>query len=107
MYIQALYQRHRSGTSYAFWRPALALILLVNTSQLYAAPAFTLPDVIENALRQNPTIDIARAQEEAAQAAVTTAKSYLNPEVEAGVGPSRNRSGTHEVDKNWGLTLSQ
>jgi cobalt-zinc-cadmium efflux system outer membrane protein len=107
MYIQALYQRHRSGASYAFWRPALALILLVNTSQLYAAPAFTLPDVIENALRQNPTIDIARAQEEAAQAAVTTAKSYLNPEVEAGVGPSRNRSGTHEVDKNWGVALSQ
>ncbi|MFA6178661.1 MAG: TolC family protein [Candidatus Methylopumilus sp.] len=83
------------------------LTLLVCSLSLQAAPTFTLQQVIDNAVQYNPTINIARAQEDAAIASVTTAKAYINPEIEVGAGPSRYRSGSNEVKNNWGVGLSQ
>jgi len=67
----------------------------------------TLPEVIQTALEQNPSVNIAKAQEEAAQAGVTIARSYINPEIEAGVGPTRFRNGSNERGNNWGIGLAQ
>jgi len=83
------------------------ITLMVFSRSLQAAPAFTLQQVIDSALQHNPSVNIARAQEDAALAAVTTSKAYMNPEVEFGVGPSRYRTGNNEVKSNWGVGLSQ
>jgi len=86
----------------------LTLITLITFSRsLQAAPVFTLQQVIDSALQHNPSVNIARAQEDAAIAAITTAKAYMNPELEFGIGPSRYRSGNNEVKSNWGVGLSQ
>ncbi|OIR02869.1 cobalt-zinc-cadmium resistance protein CzcC precursor [mine drainage metagenome] len=86
---------------------SVLVTLIVSSRSLQAAPAFTLQQVIDSALQHNPSVNIARAQEDAALAAVTTSKAYMNPEVEFGIGPSRYRSGNNEVKSNWGVGLSQ
>ena len=72
-----------------------------------AANTYTLQQVIDLAFVENPSVKIAKAQEEAAIAGVTTARSYLNPEIELGTGPSRYRTAGHETKNNWGVALSQ
>lgn len=72
-----------------------------------AAPAYNLNQVLEIALSQSPSAMIAKAQEEIAIASITTAKSYLNPQLEFGAGPSRYRAGTQQTKDNWGVALSQ
>ncbi|HWU82604.1 MAG TPA: TolC family protein [Methylophilaceae bacterium] len=67
----------------------------------------TLQDAIDSALQQNPSINIARAQEDAAVAGVTTAKAYINPEVEIGGGPTRYRRGTESNGNNYMIGLAQ
>ncbi|HSH98713.1 MAG: TolC family protein [Methylophilaceae bacterium] len=84
------------------------LAMLIFSLNLHAAPTFTLQQVMQSAEQYNPTVNIARAQEDAAIATVTTAKSYINPEIEAGAGPSRYRTGTdNQVKSNWMVGLSQ
>ena len=73
----------------------------------FAAPTYSLQQVIDVTFSEHPSIRVAKAQEAAALASVTTAKSYMNPEIEMGVGPSRYRSGTNETRNNWGVALSQ
>ena len=72
-----------------------------------AAPIYNINHVLEVALSQSPSVMIAKAQEDAAIASVTTAKSYLNPQLEFGAGPSRYRAGTNQTKDNWGVALSQ
>lgn len=73
-----------------------------------ALAAYTLPDVIDTALQNNPVVGIANAQKDAAEAAVTTAGTYANPQVEAVMGPSRYRTpGGQGGDRNWNVGLSQ
>jgi cobalt-zinc-cadmium efflux system outer membrane protein len=72
-----------------------------------AAPIYSINDVLEVALSQSPSVMIAKAQEDAAIASVTTAKSYMNPQLEFGAGPSRYRAGTNQTKDNWGVALSQ
>jgi len=81
---------------------ALMLPCLVN-----AANTYTLQQVIDLAFAENPSVKIAKAQEAAAAAGVTTSRAYLNPEVEFGAGPSRYRSGSQETKNNWGVALAQ
>lgn len=73
----------------------------------YAAPVFTLNELTAAALKNNPTILISRARQDAALAGLTTARAYTNPEVEFGAGPTRYRDGSSEVKSNWNLALSQ
>ena len=73
----------------------------------FAAPTYSLQQVIDVTFSEHPSIRVVKAQEAAALASVTTAKSYMNPEIEMGVGPSRYRSGTNETRNNWGVALSQ
>ena len=76
-------------------------------SVCFAAPSFNLQQVIDVTFTEHPSIRVAKAQEAAALATVTTAKSFMNPEIEMGAGPSRYRSGTNETRNNWGVALSQ
>lgn len=85
----------------------MLLMLLSAVGQCQAAPVFTLKDLTEAALQQNPSMRVIQAQEEAAKAAVTTATAFINPEIEAGAGPSRYRSGSNDTKNNWGIALSQ
>jgi cobalt-zinc-cadmium efflux system outer membrane protein len=80
----------------------MAVIVYAN-----AAPIYSINDVLEVALSQSPSVMIAKAQEDAAIASVTTAKSYMNPQLEFGAGPSRYRAGTNQTKDNWGVALSQ
>ncbi|MCB5186590.1 TolC family protein [Methylobacillus caricis] len=73
-----------------------------------AMAAYTLSDIIEGALQNNPAVGIAAAQKEAAEAAITTAGTYSNPQIEAVMGPSRYRTpGGQGGDRNWNVGLSQ
>ena len=89
------------------FKPLGLATLLLFISGSVQAESYTLQQLIDSGLQQNPSISIARAQEDAALAAVTTAKAYINPEIEAGAGPTRYRSGTHDVRSNWGVGLAQ
>jgi len=80
-------------------------VLLMSSAQ--AAPIFTLQQVLDSAMQQNPAITIIRAQENAAEASVTTAKSFANPEIDAGMGPTRFRTTNQSDSRNWGVGLSQ
>ena len=85
------------------------MLAAMATCQVEAANTYTLVQVVDVALTQSPSVMIAKAQEDAATASVTTAKSYLNPQLEFGVGPShyRDRSVSKDTKGNWGVALSQ
>ena len=91
----------------------LICLLLFNfcmTFQAFSASQYTLQDLIDIAKRENPVLDVLKAREDAAKSSVVTAESFLNPEIEAGSGPSKYRtpSSTNPNQKqNWGVTLSQ
>ena len=73
----------------------------------HAEDSYRLSQVIDLALQSNPAISIAKAQEEAAIATVTTARAYINPEFEVGAGPSRIRQGNQGTRNSWGVGISQ
>ena len=72
-----------------------------------SANTLTLQQVIELAFNEHPIIRVSKAQEAAAIANVTTAKSFMNPQVEMGAGPSRYRAGSKDTRDNWGVAISQ
>jgi cobalt-zinc-cadmium efflux system outer membrane protein len=82
-------------------------LLLCLAMPTYAAPVFTLNELTAAALKNNPTMLISQARQDAALAGLTTARAYINPEVEFGAGPTSYRNGSSEVKSNWGLALSQ
>jgi len=90
----------------ALTRSFLMLAFFTSSTAL-AGNTYSLQQVLEIAFNEHPSVRVAKAQEAAAIANVTTAKSFANPEVEVGAGPSRYRSGTHETRNNWGVALSQ
>ena len=71
---------------------ALLLAFSLMPHIVRAAPQYNLQQVMDLAFEKNPVLGIVKAQEEAAQATLTTARSYYNPEVEMLAGPSRYRS---------------
>ena len=79
------------------------------SKSLWAAPQYSLQDLIDIAKRENPVLDVLKAREDAAKSSVVTAESFLNPEIEAGSGPSKYRvpSTNPNQKQNWGVTLSQ
>ena len=87
-------------------RALLGLILSVPI-MAHAADGYSLQQVIDLAFNEHPSVRVAKAQEAAAIANVTTAKSFLNPEIEVGTGPSRYRSGSNDTRNNWGVALAQ
>lgn len=74
---------------------------------IHASQEFTLKELTAAALNNNPTILIARARQDAADASVITAQAYTNPEIEFGAGPTTSRNSSGETKRNWGLALSQ
>ena len=91
----------------ATWLASWLLLLCMSASSAFAAPSYTLQQVIDMAFKEHPSVRVTRAQEDAAIANVTTAKSFINPEIEMGAGPSRYRTGTNDTRNNWGVALSQ
>ncbi|MPS49422.1 TolC family protein [Methylobacillus sp.] len=85
-----------------------ALCIMVFGQASSAVAGYTLPDLIDVAMQYNPALGIAAAQQDAAQAEVTTASTYRNPQVEAVMGPSRYLTPGGQGDKrNWNVGLSQ
>ena len=80
-------------------------VILTAAAITSAADGYSLQQVIELASNEHPSLRVAKAQEAAAIANVTTAQSFLNPEVEVGAGPSRYRSGSNDTRNNWGVAL--
>lgn len=83
------------------------VLMLAPVSQVLAAPSYTLQQVIDIAMVENPSVRVVKAQQDAAIANVTTAKAYVNPEIEMSAGPSRYRTGSNETKSNWLIGLSQ
>ena len=79
------------------------------SNSVWAAPQYSLQDLIDIAKRENPILDVLKAREDAAKSSVVTAESFLNPEIEAGSGPSKYRTPSTSTNQkqNWGVTLSQ
>ncbi|MFM1824848.1 MAG: hypothetical protein RI888_435 [Pseudomonadota bacterium] len=96
---------------YNFHMRLLFSLLLLGfiSNSAWSAPQYTLQDLIDIAKRENPILDVLKAKEDAARSTVITAESYLNPEIEAGSGPSKYRTpnSTANQKQNWGVTLSQ
>lgn len=81
--------------------------LTLGIQNAHAEEHYKLGQVIDLALQSNPAVNIAKAQEEAAIATVTTARAYINPEFEVGAGPSRIRQGNQGTRNSWGIGISQ
>ena len=79
------------------------------SNNAWSIPQYSLQDLIDIAKRENPILDVLKAKEDAAKSSVVTAESFLNPEIEAGSGPSRYRTPSTNPNQkqNWGVTLSQ
>ena len=76
-------------------------------SQAIGAPQFSLEQLLQLAAQENPIMNILKAQEDAARSSIKTAESFLNPEIEAGSGPSKDRITSQDRKDNWGVTISQ
>ena len=89
----------------------LVFILLIGSmysDKTYAAPTFTLQQVVELAVERNPSINISKAREDSATASVVTAGTFSNPQLEFGAGPTSYRTpGGQGNNGNWGVALSQ
>lgn len=86
---------------------ACLAILLIHPTIASADPVYSLQKVLEIASVENPSVRVAKAQQEAAVANVTTAKAFANPEIEMTAGPSRYRTGPGDTKSNWIVGLSQ
>ena len=72
-----------------------------------AAPQFSLEQLLQVAAKENPIMNVLKAQEDAARSSIKTAESFLNPEIEAGSGPTKDRNTSQDRKDNWGVTISQ
>ena len=87
----------------------LLLFLGLFSNKAWCIPQYTLQDLIDIAIRENPVLDVLKAKEDAARSNVITAESYINPSIVIGNGPSRYRtpnSNTNQRRSN-DLSLSQ
>lgn len=89
------------------WVKVLSAVMLMSSPVAFAAQSYSLQQVIDIALQENPSVRVVKAQQDAAIANVTTAKSFANPEVEMSAGPSRYRAGPNDTKSNWIVGLSQ
>jgi cobalt-zinc-cadmium efflux system outer membrane protein len=76
-------------------------------SQAIGAPQFSLEQLLQVAAQENPIMNILKAQEDSARSSIKTAESFLNPEIEAGSGPTKDRNTSQDKKDNWGVTISQ
>jgi cobalt-zinc-cadmium efflux system outer membrane protein len=86
---------------------ACLAILMIQPINASADPVYSLQKVLEIASVENPSVRVAKAQQEAAVANVITAKAFANPEIEMTAGPSRYRTGPGDTKSNWIVGLSQ
>ena len=69
--------------------------------------SFDLQGLIDKAMAENPQVSVSQARTAAAQAGITTSRSYYNPDVEVLAGPARYRSAPGDTRYNVGITVSQ
>lgn len=70
------------------WLYLILILLLGVMPTSLAAQSFTLSEVLRLLKEHNPSLSGARARQESAEAAMTTARAYPNPELELGGGTS-------------------
>lgn len=87
-------------------RISLLLLMLCLAGPAAARP-LSLPDALALAEAHHPQLAAARAQEEAAQAALETARAYPNPELETAAGSFRPRTPGGESGRSTVLGLAQ
>ena len=92
-----LYRHLTSGAFLLSWFFAMPVL---------AAP-LTLPQALALAQLNSPAISVASAQSDGAHAALDTARSYPNPDIELGTGNTRLLPPTSQTGHNSLLTLSQ
>lgn len=99
----------KTGATMLRFIPFLSVLAgLLCTSFVHAAPHFSLQQIVAMAAEKNPSINISKAREDAAEAAVVTAGTYANPQFEIGAGRSNYISpGGQGGNHNWGAALSQ
>lgn len=85
----------------------LLFFLGLFSNSVWCVPQYTLQDLIDIAKRENPILDVLKAQEDAARASIKTAESFLNPEIEVGSGPTKDRNTSQNKKDNWGVSISQ
>lgn len=97
-------KRARWRTTYGNICSTLSLFLTLGLacSPPSMAKPFTLGEVLSLLEAHNPTLAAAKAQQESARAALTTARAYPNPEIEGAFGLSSGKgqgalSGTNEM----------
>jgi cobalt-zinc-cadmium efflux system outer membrane protein len=71
-----------------FFKYTLLSLILFSGTQTAAAENLTLEEVLDLLRDHNPTLDSAEARQLAAEADLTTARAYPNPELEIGGGTS-------------------
>lgn len=92
------------------WRLLTALCWLscsLPQAVLADAPVFDLNTLLDKAMAENPMIRVSKAQSEAAAAGITTARAYLNPDLEVMAGPARYRNPPVSTRQNYGVTITQ
>ncbi len=84
-------------------------LLLTQLLQLPLAFAnnYDLDSLLNEATQQHPIVGVSQAQQAAAQAGMTVAKSYFNPEVELMAGPVNNRVSPSSTNGNIALGIAQ
>lgn len=89
----------------------LVLILsaaLIFSQRALASPSYSLAQIVAIAAEQNPLMHIYKARQEAAEASITTAKTYHNPEIELTGGPTRYRTpGNLGSSGSWVVGITQ
>jgi cobalt-zinc-cadmium efflux system outer membrane protein len=81
-------------------------LAMLTTAEVYATP-LTLNEALRLTAIHSPTIAAAEAQQRGAQAALTTATAYANPEIELAAGNSRPRQLGGTSGSNGVVGLSQ
>jgi cobalt-zinc-cadmium efflux system outer membrane protein len=84
-----------------------ALLLSCLFAMPVCAAALTLPQVMALAEQYSSALNIARIQVDGAHAALDTAQSFPNPDIEFGTGNSRLLPYTGQTGHNSALSLSQ
>jgi len=84
---------HKSRPKSSHWVVMVTWLgYLLCGSSANATPTYALGQLLDIAAEQNPAINISRAREDSASAAVITANTYINPQLEVGAGPSHYRT---------------
>lgn len=92
------------GKMFALWLLLTQLTLPIGVA---FANTYDLDSLLNEATQEHPIVKVSQAHQAAAQAGMTMAKSYFNPEVEIMGGPINNRTSPSTTSGNVTLGIAQ